>query len=147
MSYSHIYCLPCAAALQLTEPPPNGQRTCPAYGTSLSKPDDAVIAVLNPSDDYKTSGLSPSIIIEICTCGLASWTYQVTQEMSVLAPSPTVRRGVGHGIDFIRNISQSPYERREPKFKGRMRRLFVMLMLKSLPYGIKLPGWGLSKMS
>ncbi|CUS12156.1 unnamed protein product [Tuber aestivum] len=81
---SHIYCLPCATALQLTEPPPNGQRTCPACSTALSKPDDAVIAVLNPSDDYKTSvlsGLSPSIIIEICTRGLAFWTYQVTQEI------------------------------------------------------------------
>ncbi|CAZ80628.1 unnamed protein product [Tuber melanosporum] len=64
----------------------SGQRTCPACDTTLSKPDDAVITVLNPSDDYKTSvlsGLSPSIIIEICTRGLAFWTYQVTQEMSV----------------------------------------------------------------
>ncbi|KAG0639185.1 hypothetical protein HOY80DRAFT_964424 [Tuber brumale] len=81
---SHIYCLPCAAALQLTEPPPDGQRTCPACDTTLPKPDDVVIAVLNPSDDYKTSvlsGLSPSIIIEICTRGLAFWTYQVTQEI------------------------------------------------------------------
>jgi len=72
------------------EPPPNGQRTCLDCGTSLSKPDDVVIAVLNPSDDYKTSvlsGLSPSIIIEICTRGLTFWTYQVTQEMSVPAPS------------------------------------------------------------
>ncbi|PUU73394.1 hypothetical protein B9Z19DRAFT_1004554 [Tuber borchii] len=62
----------------------SGQRTCPACNTSLSKLDDAVIAVLNPSDDYKTSvlsGLSPSIIIEICTRGLAFWTYQVTQEI------------------------------------------------------------------
>jgi len=90
MSYSYIYCLLCAAALQLTEPPPNRQRTCPACGTSLPKPDDLLIAFLNPGDDYKTSvlyGLSPSIIIEICTHGVAFWTYQVTQEMSVLAPS------------------------------------------------------------
>ncbi|CUS08516.1 unnamed protein product, partial [Tuber aestivum] len=67
---SHIYRLPCATALQLIEPPPNDQRTHPAYSTALSKPDDAVIAVPNPSDDYKTcvlSGLSPSSTIEIRT--------------------------------------------------------------------------------
>ncbi|RPA92271.1 hypothetical protein L873DRAFT_1817916 [Choiromyces venosus 120613-1] len=81
---SHIYCLPCAAAFQLTKPPPNGQRNCPACKTTLSKPYDAVIAVLHPGDDYKTSvlsGLSPSIINEICTRGFAFWTYQVTQEI------------------------------------------------------------------
>lgn len=60
---------------------------CPACETTLSQPDDAVITALNPSDDYKTSvlsGLSPTIIMEVCSKGLGFWTYQVTQEVLVV---------------------------------------------------------------
>ena len=45
-----------------------------------------MFAALNPTDDYKTSvlsGLSPSVIMEIAGRGMAFWTYQVTQEVSV----------------------------------------------------------------
>lgn len=82
--FSHIFCISCASSLQLTNPQLNGARVCPACDTTLSAPDDAVITVLNPSDDYKTSvlgGLSPTIILEICSKGLGFWTYQVTQEV------------------------------------------------------------------
>jgi len=52
----------------------------------LTNPDDAVIAQLNPSEDYKTSvlsGLTPTIIMECAGRGLAFYSYQATQEMWV----------------------------------------------------------------
>jgi E3 ubiquitin-protein ligase CCNP1IP1 len=55
-----------------------------ACNGDLSKPDDAVIAVLDPSEDYKTSvlsGLSPNIIMECAGRALSFWAYQTTQEM------------------------------------------------------------------
>ncbi|PUU73384.1 hypothetical protein B9Z19DRAFT_1057872 [Tuber borchii] len=106
--------------------PPSGQRTCPACNTSLSKPDDAVIAVLNPSDDYKTSvlsGLSPSIIIEICTPGLAFWTYQVTQE-----------------IFYQEHLAKS-LRARGTEIQGENGKIIRDVMLKSLPCRIRLLGW------
>ena len=65
-----------------------------------------------------------------------------------LAPSHTksLRWGVDSSIEFIKNSLPSPCEHWEPIFKGRIRGLFVMLMLKSLPCGMELPGWGLVKM-
>ncbi|TGZ80811.1 hypothetical protein EX30DRAFT_307066 [Ascodesmis nigricans] len=80
----HIFCTSCAETLRLVNPPPNTPRRCPACDTELSGPDDAVLAILNPADDYKTSvlsGLSPSVIMEIAGRGLAFWGYQVTQEV------------------------------------------------------------------
>ncbi|KNG48626.1 cyclin b1 interacting protein 1 [Stemphylium lycopersici] len=62
----------------------NGHRTCPACGASLHNPDDVVIAGLNPSEDYKTSvlgGLSPTIIMECASRGLAFHSYQTSQEI------------------------------------------------------------------
>ena len=79
-SYGRIYCIECACTLQLTEPRPSGHRIPPAFNTSLSKPGNTVVAVLNTNDNYQIivlSGHSPSIIIDICTCGLVFWTYQV----------------------------------------------------------------------
>ncbi|CAJ2501888.1 Uu.00g047410.m01.CDS01 [Anthostomella pinea] len=81
---SHIFCPDCATRLGL-----NGQRhehrnACPACGTHLSNPDDAVITNLNPSEDYKTSvlsGLSPNVIMECATRALSFWAYQTTQEV------------------------------------------------------------------
>ncbi|EIW76092.1 hypothetical protein CONPUDRAFT_64595 [Coniophora puteana RWD-64-598 SS2] len=58
-------------------------RLCPACETSLTEPDDVVVCSLNPTNDYKTSvlsGLSPSIILEICSRALSFWQYQVHQE-------------------------------------------------------------------
>lgn len=80
---SHIFCIPCAGRLGLTEPR-DGQRICPACSTHLVNPDDAVITSLNPTEDYKTSilsGLSPTIIMECAGRGLAFWAYQMVQEM------------------------------------------------------------------
>ncbi|BFZ60094.1 hypothetical protein YB2330_001116 [Saitoella coloradoensis] len=59
-------------------------KTCPACETTLGEPDDVVLTNLNPTDDYKTSvlaGLSPNIIVEICSRALSFWTYQATQEI------------------------------------------------------------------
>jgi len=64
------FSLPCADSPQPTPPSRGCGRTSPACSTSPFKPDDIVLAVLNPSDHYKTSFLSilsPSIVIKICT--------------------------------------------------------------------------------
>jgi hypothetical protein len=48
--------------------------------------DDAVIANLNPTEDYKTSvlsGLSPNIIMECTGRALSFFAYQTSQEMLV----------------------------------------------------------------
>ncbi|KAI0035684.1 hypothetical protein K488DRAFT_42796 [Vararia minispora EC-137] len=67
----------------------NSARLCPACETSLGEPDDVVVCSLHPTNDYKTSvlsGLSPSIVLEICSryCLLAIsfWQYQIHQENS-----------------------------------------------------------------
>ncbi|KAI6122725.1 hypothetical protein EV401DRAFT_1858534 [Pisolithus croceorrhizus] len=64
----------------------NASRLCPACESSLSEPDDVVVVCsLHPTDDYKTSvlsGLSPSVIMEICSRALSFWQYQIHQESS-----------------------------------------------------------------
>lgn len=65
----------------------NASRLCPACETSLTEPDDVVVCSLHPTNDYKTSvlsGLSPSLIMEICSRALSFWQYQVHQEKYVL---------------------------------------------------------------
>ncbi|KAG1791436.1 uncharacterized protein HD556DRAFT_655782 [Suillus plorans] len=76
---SHIFCVDCANELF------NASRLCPACETSLTEPDDVVVCSLHPTNDYKTSvlsGLSPSLIMEICSRALSFWQYQVHQENS-----------------------------------------------------------------
>jgi E3 ubiquitin-protein ligase CCNP1IP1 len=54
-------------------------------------PDDAVVAQLNPSEDYKTSvlsGLTPTIIMECAGRALGFYSYQASQEASVFLPFP-----------------------------------------------------------
>ncbi|OAX39763.1 hypothetical protein K503DRAFT_715868, partial [Rhizopogon vinicolor AM-OR11-026] len=63
----------------------NASRLCPACETSLTEPDDVVVCSLHPTNDYKTSvlsGLSPSLIMEICSRALSFWQYQIHQENS-----------------------------------------------------------------
>jgi E3 ubiquitin-protein ligase CCNP1IP1 len=46
-------------------------------------PDDAVVAQLNPSEDYKTSvlsGLTPTVIMECAGRALGFYSYQASQE-------------------------------------------------------------------
>ncbi|OLL25966.1 E3 ubiquitin-protein ligase CCNB1IP1 [Neolecta irregularis DAH-3] len=60
------------------------ERNCPACETLLGEPDDVVLTNLNPTDDYKTSvlsGLSPTIVMEICSRAMSFWSYQSTQEI------------------------------------------------------------------
>ncbi|KAL1743576.1 hypothetical protein HDZ31DRAFT_83334 [Schizophyllum fasciatum] len=79
---SHIFCVECANELF------TAARLCPACETSLTEPDDVVVQIpqvcsLRPSNDYKTSvlsGLSPSIILEICSRAISFWQYQIHQE-------------------------------------------------------------------
>lgn len=81
---SHIFCLQCANATGLSNG--NGvHRQCPACSTKLDNPDDAAETELSPTEDYKTSilsGLSPTVIMECASRGLAFYSYQTTQEMS-----------------------------------------------------------------
>lgn len=84
MFNSHIFCGDCATRLGLTSQRREEPIACPACGTHLINPDDAVVANLKPSDDYKTSvlsGLSPNVIIDCASRALSFWAYQVTQEM------------------------------------------------------------------
>ncbi|KAI0148233.1 hypothetical protein F4776DRAFT_660404 [Hypoxylon sp. NC0597] len=81
---SHIFCVDCAARLGLTGQRHENRNSCPACGSHLTNPDDAVLSNLNPSEDYKTSvlsGLSPNIIIECASRALSFWAYQATQEV------------------------------------------------------------------
>lgn len=76
-SCSHIFCFECATNLL------QGRRICPACNTPLENQDDAVVTSLNPSASYKASvlaGLSPQIIMEICTRAIAFHNYQSLQE-------------------------------------------------------------------
>ncbi|KAF2661351.1 hypothetical protein K491DRAFT_710928 [Lophiostoma macrostomum CBS 122681] len=80
---SHVFCSQCADSTGLSRAH-NGNRQCPACGTALINPDDVVVAGLNPSEDYKTSvlsGLSPTVIMECASRGLAFYSYQSSQEI------------------------------------------------------------------
>ncbi|KAH7095373.1 RXT2-like protein [Paraphoma chrysanthemicola] len=80
---SHIFCTQCADQTGLSRST-NAQRACPACGASLHNPDDVVMSGLSPSEDYKTSvlsGLSPVIIMECASRGLAFHSYQTAQEI------------------------------------------------------------------
>ncbi|KAL3479331.1 hypothetical protein BJX99DRAFT_244928 [Aspergillus californicus] len=80
---SHIFCLQCAENFGLSRPT-GRERYCPACQSTLSNPHDAVAAVLNPPEDYKTSvlsGLEPNVVMECAGRALSFWAYQTTQEI------------------------------------------------------------------
>ncbi|KAI0203860.1 hypothetical protein F4808DRAFT_476218 [Astrocystis sublimbata] len=80
----HIFCGDCANRLGLASQGRDQPISCPACGTHLTNPDDAVVTNLKPSEDYKTSvlsGLSPNVIIDCASRALSFWAYQVTQEI------------------------------------------------------------------
>ncbi|KAF8332862.1 uncharacterized protein EI90DRAFT_2918189 [Cantharellus anzutake] len=77
---SHIFCIECANGIFSTP-----TLVCAACETTLDQPDDVVICSLHPTNDYKTSilsGLSPTIILEICSRAMSFWQYQIHQESS-----------------------------------------------------------------
>lgn len=81
--YSHIFCTRCAETTGLSSSA-SARRACSACGATLHNPDDVVLTALSPSEDYKTSllsGLSPTIIMETASRGLAFFSYQVAQEV------------------------------------------------------------------
>ncbi|KAI1823585.1 hypothetical protein F4861DRAFT_310457 [Xylaria intraflava] len=80
----HIFCGDCATRLGLASQRRDQLIACPACGTHLTNPDDAVVTNLSPSEDYKTSvlsGLNPNVIIDCASRALSFWAYQVTQEI------------------------------------------------------------------
>ncbi|XXG95027.1 hypothetical protein Hte_001287 [Hypoxylon texense] len=90
---SHIFCTDCAARLGLTGQGHEHRSSCPACGSHLTNPDDAVISNLNPSEDYKTSvlsGLSPNVIIECASRALSFWAYQASQEVLAEPHAPSI---------------------------------------------------------
>ncbi|KAJ6443120.1 nucleoside diphosphatase [Purpureocillium lavendulum] len=81
---THVFCIECAHDLSIAKHDAPHGTVCPACNAQLSKPDDAVLANLNPSEDYKTSvlsGLSPNIVMECAGRALSFWAYQTTQEI------------------------------------------------------------------
>jgi hypothetical protein len=81
-SESHVFCTQCADVTGLSSSQ-KAHRACPACSNTLPNPDDVVVTGLNPSEDYKTSvlsGLSPTIIMECASRGLAFHNYQTVQE-------------------------------------------------------------------
>ncbi|KAJ5042422.1 uncharacterized protein L3040_004971 [Drepanopeziza brunnea f. sp. 'multigermtubi'] len=81
---SHVFCIDCANRSGLASVRDGQRPICPACDVQLSNPDDAVVANLNPTEDYKTSvlsGLSPNVIMECAGRALNFWAYQTTQEI------------------------------------------------------------------
>lgn len=81
---SHIFCIDCANRQSLQAVRDGHTIACPACGSVLARPDDAVVAVLNPTEDYKTSvlsGLSPAIIMECAGRALGFWSFQMVSEL------------------------------------------------------------------
>lgn len=56
---------------------------CPACGSPLPTPEDAVVINLKPTEEYKTtilSGLPPSMIMECAGRAMNFWVYQTIQD-------------------------------------------------------------------
>ncbi|KAK7417038.1 hypothetical protein QQX98_004799 [Neonectria punicea] len=80
---SHIFCLDCSQRTGITGQDHERRMTCPACNCQINL-DDAVIANLNPSEEYKTSilgGLSPNVIMECAGRALGFWAYQTSQDI------------------------------------------------------------------
>ncbi|KAM0418590.1 hypothetical protein ACHAPT_012489 [Fusarium lateritium] len=78
---SHLFCMECAERLGITEEAER-RNTCPACQSQFNHNDDAVVANLNPGEEYKMtilSGLSPQVIMECASRALSFWVYQNTQ--------------------------------------------------------------------
>ncbi|KDQ29065.1 hypothetical protein PLEOSDRAFT_1063819 [Pleurotus ostreatus PC15] len=69
---SHIFCVDCANELF------NSSRLCPACETPLTEPPDVPLTAVLPQSVL--SGLSPSVILEICNRAISFWQYQIHQE-------------------------------------------------------------------
>ncbi len=107
ISFSHVFCLDCSNRLHVITPPNGQRRICPACDAQLVNLDDAVIAQLNPSEDYKTSvlsGLNPNIIMECAGRALSFWAYQTTQEMLVSPMENIIDFGLTARKVYIKNI-------------------------------------------
>ena len=77
-------CIACARRLGVSGQEAGRRNSWPACHSQLTNPDDAVIANLNPSEDYKTSvlsGLRPNIVMECAGRALSFWAYQTTQDI------------------------------------------------------------------
>jgi hypothetical protein len=131
---SHVFCNRCADATGLSRTS-NSSRTCPACGTQLVNLDDVVVAGLDPSEDYKTSvlsGLSPSIIMDCASRGLAFYSYQAAQEIiyqETLAKSLTEKYSVlNQQMDTLINDANVQIKGLQDKMQGHCpRQSYTML--------------------
>lgn len=127
---SHIFCLECAHQLGVTGQTADQRLNCPACKSVLNNADDAVIANLKPSEDYKTSvlsGLSPNIIMECAGRALSFWAYQATQDIyyqqylyKTLNEKHSVLRVQ---LDKTVNDANSELQNLQDKLKGHHRRI------------------------
>lgn len=75
---SHIFCNACATTIFHASP------ICPACQTVMDSPNDIISVSLALTDEYKSvilAGLSPAVIMDICSRAMSFWTYQATQEL------------------------------------------------------------------
>lgn len=127
LSASHIFCLPCSETLGLANPD-SAARSCPACNTHLANPDDAVVTHLSPTEDYKTSvlsGLTPGVIMECASRGVAFWSYQATQEMHVPATPPRCFGFVGliRSYSFYQEFLMKSMSEKYQSLSGQMDKL------------------------
>lgn len=91
------------------------------------------MAGLNPSEDYKTSvlsGLSPSIIMDCASRGLAFYSYQASQEIIYqehLAKSLTEKfAGLNQQMDTLINDANSQIKGLQDKVQGQRTLLYQL---------------------
>ncbi|KAF2706852.1 hypothetical protein K504DRAFT_470865 [Pleomassaria siparia CBS 279.74] len=121
---SHVFCTRCADTTGLSRTS-NSNRQCPACETQLMNPNDVVVQGLNPSEDYKTSvlsGLSPTVITEVASRGLAFYSYQASQEIIYqehLAKSLTDKFGdLNQNMDQLIHDANSQIQLLQDRIQG-----------------------------
>ena len=79
---SHFFCLNCADKAGLVSNELHRRSGCPACGSPLPTPEDALVINLKPTEEYRTtilSGLPPSMIMECAGRAMNFWVYQTIQ--------------------------------------------------------------------
>jgi E3 ubiquitin-protein ligase CCNP1IP1 len=119
---SHIFCLDCAQQAGAAGNDSTRRMLCPACHSQLTKPDDAIITNLNPTEDYKTSvlsGLGPNVIMECAGRALSFWAYQTAQDVcyqQYLCKTLTEKySGLSHRLDKTVNYANSEIQRVQQK--------------------------------
>lgn len=81
--WSHVICLRCANSHGFSDKAPY---TCPICNQPLNA-SEVCEQLLQPSEEWKSvalSGLGPTVVMECAGRALSFWSYQMTNQMSVL---------------------------------------------------------------